>query len=285
MVGDLADANKAIAEARDFKHVSLRVQKIPMDDLVLLVSADAPWTSEGDLKSQGAYLVAATSRDIYSGGRTKINPLKWKSQKQERAVSSTLAAELLTVSKGVAETMWLRQFFLEALNEDYDLSRTKEYVSQIPVVAVTDNKPVNDHCKADHGCCQDKRLAIEMLLLRRDLRDHNAELKWVDTRQMLVDCMTKTKIRPDLRRHVLKSGSYCLLEVLKRKTCLVPRSRSVHINNTSARRIFACKTGCVRFSLSCRLYSHVQILRGLRLRLEKALSNRLMLLRYCLRTS
>ena len=69
-----------------------------------------------------------------------------------------------------------------------------------------------DHIHADHGICQDKRLAIEILLLRRDVRKYNVILRWIDTAQMLVDCMTKTKVKPQLMRHVLATGKYAIME-------------------------------------------------------------------------
>ena len=133
-------------------------------------------------------------------------------EKQERAVSSTLAAELLTVSKGVAEATWMRQFFLEAMDSTYDLDSAMNERPEIPIIAVTDNKPLYDHIHSDHSVCQDKRLAIEILLLRRDIQYSGVQLRWVETNQMLVDCMTKTKVKPTLMRHVIKEGKYTIME-------------------------------------------------------------------------
>ena len=211
-IGDIAQANQAVAEARDHKHVTICIRAIPMSDLAILVTADASWTSENDLRSQGAYMVCATTRDVEQGHPVQVSPLKWKSQKQERAVSSTLAAELLTVSKGVAEATWMRQFFYESMFENYELTNDERKCTNIPIIAVTDNKPLYDHIHADHGICQDKRLAIEILLLRRDVRKYNVVLRWIDTAQMLVDCMTKTRIKPQLMRHVLATGKYAIME-------------------------------------------------------------------------
>ena len=211
-VKDLIEANKVVAEARDFQHVSIHIQPIPLTELSILVTADASWATEEDLKSQGAYMVCATWKSVVSGEITAVNPLKWKSQKQERAVSSTLAAELYTVSKGVSEAMWMRQYFLEIMHEDYNLENAMSKSETIPVVAVTDNKPLYDHARNDQGICQDKRLAIEVLTLRRDLQHHGVILRWIDTEQMLVDCMTKTSVKPNLMRHVLATGKYAIME-------------------------------------------------------------------------
>ena len=109
VVADIAEANKAVAEARDFSHTCIRVRPIDLEHLQLLVTADASWTTEGDLRSQGAYMICATTGEMQRGAHTAVSPLRWKSQKQERAVGSTLAAELLTISKGAMDaTLLLR---------------------------------------------------------------------------------------------------------------------------------------------------------------------------------
>lgn len=106
----------------------------------------------------------------------------------------------------------MRHFFLEALFPEYSLDTAEEFGPKIPIVAVTDNKPLYDHIRTDQGICQDKRLAIEVLLLRRDVKRHGVELRWVDTAQMLVDCMTKKSVKPTLMRHVLREGLYSIRE-------------------------------------------------------------------------
>ena len=209
-VADIAKANHAVAEARDHRRTTITIHPIPLHSLKLLVTADASWGTEPDLKSQGAHMVCATTSDVEEGHACIVSPLKWKSQKQERAVSSTLAAELLTVSKGVAEATWMREFFLEAQDEKFELEGGNK--NKISIVAVTDNKPLYDHINGDHGICQDKRLAIEVLILRRDVHQFGVKLRWVDTKQMLVDCMTKTSVKPTLMRHVLKTGRYAIME-------------------------------------------------------------------------
>ena len=147
---DIAMANQAISEARDFKHLKIKIKPIPLSELTILVTADASWTTEDDLRSQGAYMVCATTGKMKDGGTTCVSPLKWKSQKQERAVSSTLAAELLTVSKGVAEASWTRQFFLEVMDKNYSLENALSETPKIPIIAVTDSKPLYDHIQGDH---------------------------------------------------------------------------------------------------------------------------------------
>ena len=78
----------------------MKVVLIDLQQLTILVTADASWATETDLKSQSAYMVCATAKAMRGGKITPVTPLKWKNQKQERAGSSTRAAELFTVSNG-----------------------------------------------------------------------------------------------------------------------------------------------------------------------------------------
>ena len=59
---------------------------------------------------------------------------------------------------------------------------------------------------------QDKRLMIELLLMRRDLKFNNVTLRCIDTKQMMVDCLTKVRVKPYLLRYVLYTGEYAIME-------------------------------------------------------------------------
>ena len=63
-VADIAKANHAVAEARDHRKTTITIYPIPLHSLKLLVTADASWGTEPDLKSQGAHMVCATTSDI-----------------------------------------------------------------------------------------------------------------------------------------------------------------------------------------------------------------------------
>ena len=211
-VNDLVEANKLISEARDHSTLTMTVKPLPWDRMALLVPCDASWGTEQDLSSQAAYMICMTNQEVLGGNSVNVSPLKWKSYKQERQVNSTLAAETMAVSRGMAEACWMRFFFLEITNHEFSLENAKQLQHQIPVVAVTDNKPLYDFARNDVTVSQDKRLMIEMLLMRRDILKNNVVLRWIDTKQMLVDCMTKTKVRPFLLRYVMMNGKYAIMQ-------------------------------------------------------------------------
>ena len=51
-----------------------------------------------------------------------------------------------------------------------------------------------------------------MLLVRRDIRSNNLTLRWVDTKQMIADCLTKTTADPSFLRFVFKQGEYVVVK-------------------------------------------------------------------------
>jgi len=59
---------------------------------------------------------------------------------------------------------------------------------------------------------RDKRLAIDMLLVRKDIRKENTSLHWIDTRQMLSDSLTKLDVNCDFLRFVLRCGNFIIVE-------------------------------------------------------------------------
>lgn len=209
-VSDLIEANKLVAKIRDFSHVRIWIQSIPIHEGVLLVSSDASWANNQDLTSQAGYMVLFAHRSVTENKVAAISPLRWKSYKQERHTQSTLGAELMGISRAIAEANWMRSLFAEALHDNYELCRDQEFREQMMMVVTCDNKPIYDHTCGDVVVVKDKRMAIEMLIVRRDIRKNNIVLRWVATKQMLVDCLTKTNAAADFMLRCLKEGRYCV---------------------------------------------------------------------------
>ena len=51
-------------------------------------------------------------------------------------------------------------------------------------------------------------MAIDMLVVRADLRSQSIQIRWVDTRQMIVDSLTKVGASADFLFFVLRFGRY-----------------------------------------------------------------------------
>jgi IS30 family transposase len=241
-VADLIEANRLVGRIRDRKHTRVTIKSIPLEQSVITVTSDASWANCDDLSSQAAYMVMLSHRDLQDDKWADVSPLRWKSWKLDRRTQSTLGAELMGVSRALAEGDWIRSLFAEARRFDYQLSLDRKMRQDLPLILVTDNKPIYDHCQGDGVVVRDKRMAIDMLVIRADLKSQNIVLRWVDTRQMVVDSLTKISANPDFLYFVLKCGRFvCVAEnVTLQLKAQERRERVLH----------SSKKGCVKRSHS-----------------------------------
>ena len=205
-------ANKLVGVVRGFSHVTMRVLPIPPEKLGWTVWSDASWANAEDLKSQGGYFVAATERAIDHGKWSAVSPTRWKNFKQDRQVASTLAAELLTLSRALAEVSWIRSLWCEAEFGNYQLQNDAVFSAKVPVVVAIDSKPVFDHVGSEVVSVKDKRVATEMLLVKNDVRTKGLSLKWIPTYQVLADCLTNENAPRQLLLRVLAESRYRMTE-------------------------------------------------------------------------
>lgn len=194
------------------KHVKVTIKSIPMDDALVLVTSDASWANCQDLSSQAGYMILFSQKDVAQDKWSDVSPLRWKSWKLDRKTQSTLAAELMAVSRAIAEGDWVRSLFAEFTQVGYRLCDDRQARQQLEMLVVTDNKPVFDHCQGDGGTIKGKRTAIDMLLIKAELRSQQMTMRWVDTRQMIVDCLTKLSANPDFLCFVLRFGVYVVVQ-------------------------------------------------------------------------
>ncbi|OLP98957.1 Protein CbbX [Symbiodinium microadriaticum] len=212
-VQELIDANKLVARIKDLSKVRITFQPIPISQVMFLAASDASWSNNDDLKTQAGYMTMAVDREIQNEVWAKMTPLRWKSYKLERRTQSTLGAELMAIARAVAEANWMRSLWAEASNSDYTLQNDLKFRNRTPLLVATDNKPIYDHSQGDGIVVKDKRVAIDMLLLKSDLSDSNVILRWLDTKQMVVDGMTKSNASIDYLLYVLKQGEFIVVRV------------------------------------------------------------------------
>ncbi len=102
--------------------------------------------------------------------------------------------------------------FAEARNYNCRLSDDTQFRQQLEMMIVVDNKPIYDHVHGEGVVVKDKRIAIDMLLVRRDLRKTNSCLRWIDTRQILSDALTKINANADFLMFVMKFGKFVVVK-------------------------------------------------------------------------
>ena len=69
-----------------------------------------------------------------------------------------------------------------------------------------------DHLHVQALTVKDKRLAIEMLLVRKEITKENVNIRWLPKFQMLADSLTKANAPTALLRRVLRENKVILIE-------------------------------------------------------------------------
>ena len=208
---------------------------IPLDEGTFFLATDASWSNARDLRSQAGHVILFRQRKLE---HEQWSPLRWRSFKLERHTQSTLGSELMSLARGIAECDSLRSLMAGALNPDYTLETDKYLREKFHAVVTIDNKPIYDHSHGHGFVVKDKRMAIDMRLVRRDVRSNNMTLRWVDTKQMIADCLTKTGAEPSFLRFIFKQGEYV---VVKEDRSLEWRVREKELR----KRANGSKKGCV----------------------------------------
>jgi hypothetical protein len=211
-VQDLIDVNKVVSTVCNFAAFEVRILPIPKDEVEIVAWSDASFANASEHKSQGGYLVCATERSLRLGSWGRISPWRWRSFKQDRQVASTLGAELLTLSRALAEAKWMRSLWCEAICAQYTLETDRMRTIRVPITIAIDSRPVFDHVNGQAMTIKDKRMAIEMLLVKQDVEKDNVSLRWLSTEHMLADMLTKINAPMELVRKVFREGRMILTE-------------------------------------------------------------------------
>ena len=144
-----------------------------------------------------------------------IVPVAWCSKKISRVVRSTLSAEVVSLSGSVDRMSWLRLFWEWLKDPSVNLACPEEILLKAPQASlVTDCKSAYDiSTKTAVPSCSEMRTQLECLLLRERLQE-NCKLRWVHSRAMFADCLTKVMDSAELRKR-LSSGQYALCDELE----------------------------------------------------------------------
>ena len=167
-------------------------KSIPLDKGVFFLALYASRANGEDVRSQAAHATLFAEEQLARDHWAYVTPLLWRSFK----------------ARGIAECEWMRSLFAEATHHNFELSKDQEFRERIKAVITIDNKPIYDHTPGDGIVVNDKRLAIDMLLVRRDIRQNNM----IRRRQMVANPLTKTCEAAGFLRFVLRGGEYILVE-------------------------------------------------------------------------
>ncbi|CAK0803467.1 unnamed protein product [Prorocentrum cordatum] len=217
-VQDLLDFNKLVSDAKT-DHVDIAFQKISMDDAIVVAVGDSSHGNVGKTKTAsqaGLVILLADNKDdqFLRGWPANITPMLWRSHRIKRVARSAVAAETTAALEAVESGDMLRQNLVE-LHYGLGYQTRMDDVKAIKMVEVTGCRSLYDLLQKRGTVPSEKRRLIEIESLRNDLEFNNVVSKWVSTKQMLADCLTKHDVRAgDYMRYVLQTGECRLTEDL-----------------------------------------------------------------------
>ena len=147
------------------------------------------------LNSQGGEIILYYDNELpTSHSLTPVTVAAWKSYRLKRKTVNTLFAEAQALVRGVGSLQWHRFLLLEALHGSLQGRTWESLYPQLRFISVVDSKSVYDVLsKSSNVISQvdDKRTAIDLSLLRDEFQATNGKIRWIYTRDMLADPLTK----------------------------------------------------------------------------------------------
>ena len=240
-IRDAITVNKVVNHLRCTASRPLIIWKFLPDQMVFIVCSDAggintkhhDLTDEDGLPTdatQGGWMVLTAERLPEGNRAVKATPITWRSSKLKRKVFSTFGGETQAMLQGVNEVDWLQIMYRDAVFHDVQLKSWRNslsphmvimkgdlgQVNRQPQCSVTDAKSLYDCLLRENPSGkQDRKSALELAIILKDLQDTKSMIRWVPHQKMLVDCMTKESIEKSngAMSQFLKSGWLSLVDV------------------------------------------------------------------------
>ena len=172
--------NKAVKKAK-YNTVFLYYPKLDLKNTIVRCYADASYGNLPDGGSQGGVYV-----ELVDGRQSA--PIEWQSKRLYRTAKSTLAAETIAMVEGV-DSAYLTSKLLSEILYSSDV--------KVPVEAITDCYSLLEAAHSTKSI-DDRRLRIELAMLRESILKKEIELIWINTGNQLADCLTKSGSNPKM---------------------------------------------------------------------------------------
>ena len=207
-VNDFMMANKTLRAAWQMKDTTIRITHLPTN-FVWVIMTGAAHANRPDLSSTSGHIILAAHPNILRGENVPVSVLGWNSHKIRRKVRSPLGAECAAMSTGLGHGDLLRVMYGEISGDlidlvDYELYLTANCKSFADAVTAAG--------KAASKTSEDKRLAIELSMIKQRLAAHGTRFQWIDATYMYADVLTKglNRGRLDLLDCFLRTSRYAI---------------------------------------------------------------------------
>ena len=209
----MAALNKTLRFAKETSKYPLKFPKVATDfkDLCVLCFCDAAFGVRKDLASQGGFLILLADKQVLHGKKVKYSILSWKSFKLPRVCRSSLSAESQAMAGALEEVLMVKTFLKMLMNPGLNVQGAQESLD-MPCAIITDCKALYDTIRRENiQSSLDKRVAIEVLVIRDMMKQLRADLRWVSSERQFADGLTKVGSR-QLMVDTLKGGYVQLVQ-------------------------------------------------------------------------
>ena len=240
-VSDALAANLAIRRAKQYAELPLVFHPIPAENLAVMGHSDAAYANGRDGATQAGYLVSFTDKTVNDGQVRSWSPAFWRSYRLPRVVNSTLSAEAQAMTAATGMLEWVQLLLSEALDGHQCLRASWSSERQRASAILTDCKSLYDHLVSKSSpTLDDKRTALDVVIIRESLAKMKASLRWIPTDRMLADALTKESAEAmDLLRACIRTGRYQISDedtVLEWRASERARRKSQSTDNADATR-------------------------------------------------
>jgi hypothetical protein len=212
-IAEARTISNIVRRARQYKELKWRILPIKPEDLRLCVHTDAAFGNAKGKGTQAGYIVGVTDDNLQQGNKAPWSPAVWKSYRLKRVVGSTFAGETQVLADALGHTEWIGCHLAEAFFSDFSLQNRGEFLRRFKVQAIVDCKSIYDHLQqfASPGRVSDKRVAIDLIIVKEALQRIQGVIRWCPTWLQLADALTKENPEAmDVLRGAIVSQSYHL---------------------------------------------------------------------------
>ena len=232
-VQDLLKLNKVIRTAKVIES-KIKIRSIPVEHLRFMGVHDAAHANlEGGASQQG-HLILAVHANI-TNCRVPVSVLSWQSKKIKRVVRSSLAAETCSMSTCQEHLDWMRTIWEQMTRGDFVLENYDQFLTARASILVTDCKSLYDaiHKEGAAPASTDKRLAIELAIVKAKAVSGESDLRWIDARFQIADCLTKHASRKSeaVLQKILQEAQW---RIIAEEDMLDKRKQEREIRNSSS---------------------------------------------------
>ena len=202
-----------VRRAKQYQELEWRILPIPVKRLRLCLHTDAAFGNAKGKGTQAGYIVGVTDDLLQQGEQAMWSPAAWRSYRLKRVVGSTFAGETQALMDGLGHAEWIGCHLAEGIFPEFSLQERGRFLKEFDLQAIVDCKSVYDHLQqyASPGSVSDKRVAIDLVIVRETLQRIHGVIRWCPTWLQLADALTKESPEAmDLLRGALMKNQYHL---------------------------------------------------------------------------